>query len=262
MRSFLRVLRAYAERETAGRLAYRFSFVLGLFSAVIYFTAVFYVGRLIPPELLAGRDYFTVTVIGIGIYSFTAALISAPRSYLMGEISVGVMETLLTLGPSLLTFTNAATFVTGLRALGKAALILGLAAWLGLDLDLTAFPRLIVVLVPAAGAALGLGYIQAAVDLRVRTAGRLVAMVGGAGTILSGVYFPKELLPVAFQGLAQFLPATHAIAASRAILLGEAFPSHALGMLVLLGAVYLSAGLALFRAATRAMLRDGSFLTY
>ena len=262
MSVFWRVLRAYAERDMAGRLAYRLSFVIGLFSAVVYFTAIFFVGRLIPPEFLQGRDYFTITVIGVGIYSFTAALAGAPRNHLMGEINHGVMETLLTLGPGLLTLTNAASLVHGLRALWKSALVLALVAWLGLDLDLAAFPTLVVVLLPAALAALGLGYIQAAVDLRVRTAGSFVAMVGGAGTILSGVYFPRDLLPGIFQVFAELLPATHAIAASRALLLGEAFPLREIAMLFLLGAVYLGIGLALFRLSVRAMLRDGSFLTY
>jgi ABC-type polysaccharide/polyol phosphate export permease len=246
----------------AGRLAYRLSFVIGLFSAAVYFTAVFYVGRLIPPELLDGRDYFTVTVIGIGIYSFTAALAGAPRNYLVGEIGQGVMETLLTLGPGLMTLTNAAAFVHGVKALGRTALVLGLAAWLGLNIDARAFPMLILVLIPTMAAALGLGYLQAAVDLRLRAAGRLVAMAGGAGTILSGVYFPKELLPGVLQWVADLLPATHAIAAARAMLLGEAFPLRAMGMLSILAALYLAGGLLLLRVAVRAMKRDGSFLTY
>lgn len=262
MTRFLTVIRAYLERDLAGRLAYRLSFLIYLFSAAIYFVAIFYVGKLVPPEVLAGADYFTVTAIGVGLYSFAATLVATPRTYLMGEIGSGSMETLLTLGPGPFTYVNATCANQGVRALGRTALVLALVAYFGVNVRAAALPLLAPVVIVTAAAALGLGYLQAAIDLQVRTAGRLVAMIGGAGTILSGVYFPSRLLPGPLQWLAQLLPATHAIEASRIALLEGRVPARPLLTLAGLAALYLGAGLLLLRAAFRRMLKDGSFLSY
>src|SRR5882724_6434322 len=63
--------------------------------------------------------------------------------------------------------------------------------------------------------------------------------------LLSGVFFPVEQLPAAFQAIAAFLPLTHAVAIARPLLLGQ-IPSDAfLHALVLLA--YAAAG---FYAAT------------
>ena len=53
-------------------------------------------------------------------------------------------------------------------------------------------------------------------------------------SLLCGVFFPVDQLPVVFQAIAAFLPLTHAVAIARPLLLGE-IPGHAaLHVLVLL----------------------------
>lgn len=59
-------------------------------------------------------------------------------------------------------------------------------------------------------------------------------------SLLCGVFFPVDRLPVVFQAIAAFLPLTHAVAIARPLLLGE-IPGHvALHVLVLLA--YAAAG--------------------
>ena len=59
-------------------------------------------------------------------------------------------------------------------------------------------------------------------------------------SLLCGVFFPVDQLPVPFQAVAAFLPLTHAVAIARPLLLGE-IPGHAaLNVLVLLA--YAAAG--------------------
>jgi lipooligosaccharide transport system permease protein len=63
--------------------------------------------------------------------------------------------------------------------------------------------------------------------------------------MLSGVFFPLERLPAAFQAVAALLPLTHAVALARPLLLGRVPPDIVLHLGVLLA--YAAAG---FYAAT------------
>lgn len=67
-------------------------------------------------------------------------------------------------------------------------------------------------------------------------------------TLISGVFFPVEQLPAAFQALSSLLPLSHAVKLARPLLLGEAPPAAALHIAVLAGyavtAFWLALGLA------------------
>jgi ABC-2 type transport system permease protein len=260
MKGFLTVAWALAEREFAGRPGYRFSGITAAVSALVTFVGVYYVGRLVPPGLIAGADYFTATVIGMGIYGFTTTLTMTPRNFLTTEISFGSMETLLTLGHPVTTYVNAACVFQGARALMKTIAAIAIAAWFGVDVHASALGFIVPVFLLAGLAGCGFGYIQAALNLRFRTASRVATLASGAGTILSGVYFPIHLLPGPLKSFAQLLPATHAIKAARAALLEGALPLGECLALSALAAVYLAGGIFVFRFSTRKMLEEGSFL--
>lgn len=253
---------ALAERDWAGRVTYRFAWLVEFGGAAIFLAALYYVGRLVPPQMIAGRDYFTVTAIGVGLYAFTGTVAAAPRSFIMSEIGFGTIETLLTLGPSVMRLMAASTLLAVVKALSRILLVLVVAAVLGCDLHLSRLPLLLPILILGAAAGAGMGSLQAAVDLRVRRVGRVVALAGGASALLSGVYFPVGLLPSSLQVIAEFLPATHAVSAARAVLFGAALPLKSMVILSVMAVFYLSAGAFAFRIADRGMREDGSFLTH
>jgi lipooligosaccharide transport system permease protein len=64
-------------------------------------------------------------------------------------------------------------------------------------------------------------------------------------TLLSGVFFPLEQLPAGFQGAAQALPLTHAVALIRPLLFGQAPTSVGLHLAVLAGITLVAFWLAL-----------------
>ncbi len=262
MNAVVAVSRALAERDMAGRLSHRLAFMADLVAATIYFAAVYYVGRLVPPEMIGGGDYFTVTVIGVGLYGFVSALMGAPRTFLTGEISMGTLETLMTLGPSVPAYVAGAAINRAGRALLRCCLILSVAAWLGVHVRLERVAGLLPVFLLAGTAAFGAGLLQAAIDVKMRSAGRIVALAGGAGSILSGVYFPVALLPEPLQALAHLLPATHAVSAARSILLGTGWAAPDLVALFLLALAFLAAGTVALNRAVRVMKTDGSFSYY
>lgn len=256
----LRLARALAEREWAGRMTYRFAWVFEAFGVVVYLAALFYISRLVPPEMIAGHDWFTLTAVGVGVLTFLGTLSSGPRGFVLGEIGYGTMEVLLVLGPPLRSFIAASILLQAFRALGRLAALFLAAALFGWSVPLAKVVTLLPVLALAAVVGGGMGLFQAALDLRVRRVGRVFALGGGLGSILSGVYFPVALLPAPLRMVAELLPATHAIRAGRALLLGGDWVLP-LGVLAVLGLVLLPIGLAAFRMAMRSMREDGSFLT-
>jgi len=104
-RDIVRILRALARRDMVGRLTYRLGFVAEFVAAALFFVAVFNVGKLVPRQMLAGQDYFTITLVGVGLYSFASGIMAAPRSFLSSELSNGTLEMLLTLGPASACFS-------------------------------------------------------------------------------------------------------------------------------------------------------------
>lgn len=262
MRRFFEICYALVERETAGRMAYRLSFLAELITAVIYFAGIFYVGKLVPKELLEGNDYFTVTVIGVGLYGFVSAIVSAPRNFIISEISMGTFETMMTLGPSVFMFVIASSLIKAVRALGRTFFILAAAMWFGVNIHYDRLFLLIPLFIIAGSAALGAGFIQAAFDLRIRTTGRIMALAGGAGAILTGVYFPVSLLPNFFQAISNLLPATHAISITRSIMLHGTLPWHSAIFLLILAILLFTIGYFMLRRTIKLMKHDGSFSYY
>lgn len=253
---------AWGERGFAGRIAYRFSFVITFISMGISFVALYYVSRLVPKELLPHGDYFTVTLIGIGLYSFISAISNAPRHFIMNEMGGGTLETLLTLSPSLQMHIAAITISQALRTLARSSFIIIIPWFLGWDIRLGSFHLLIPIFVLGGAAAFGIGLIQSAIDIRVRTVGRVVSVFSGASALLSGVYFPVALLPAPLRLVGNLLPAKHAIDGARVILFTSETPWSIYLVLAGLAIILLLAGVVMMRAALHVMRRDGTFLTY
>jgi ABC-2 type transport system permease protein len=82
----------------------------------------------------------------------------------------------------------------------------------------------------------------------------------GVLLVVSGVYYPVDVLPGWMQAIAQVSPATYALDGARAAILEGAGISDLwdeLGALLLIGAVAVPLGLALFGAGERYAKRNG-----
>jgi len=159
-------------------------------------------------------------------------------------------------------FLAAHTLYQAGRLLIRTLLVLAVARLLGRDLALAGAWRLAPVLALAGCASFGIGLLQAGLELKARRARHLVNLVGAAGAILTGVYFPLALLPSWLRPVALLLPAAPAIEASRSALMGHGLPGRALLTLAVQSAVYLAAGWILFRVGTRSQRREGTFAAY
>lgn len=259
----LAIAGALAERDLAGRLSYRLTFVFEAAGAVFLLAALFYAGKLVPRSALGGQDYFTITLIGMGVQAFLLQIATAPRAFLANELGTGALETILTAGPRLETMLNAAVLNGGLRSAERFALVFLVAVVLGDGMRFgVETTGLLVVAGLAAICGVGFGYLQAGLELATRRSSRILGILRGGGFVFTGVYFPVVLLPEPLQTVSGFLPTTHLVSAARSILMAGALPIRECAILAAMGFALVLLGRRVLRRGIEAMLRDGSYLRY
>jgi ABC-2 type transport system permease protein len=141
----------------------------------------------------------------------------------------------------------------------------GLFAVVGLFFDLSMpdadFVTAVVVLLAASVSFIGIGMMTAVLPLISPEKGAQLGFVAqGVLLVVSGVYYPVDVLPGWMQTIAAVSPATYALdGVRRAIMEGDGITTmgHDLATLAVIGIVCVPAGLALFSAGERYAKRNG-----
>jgi ABC-2 type transport system permease protein len=149
-----------------------------------------------------------------------------------------------------------------LYGLIRALLIFGIVGlFFDLSLSNANFLAAIVVLLVASVSFAGIGIMTAVLPLISPEKGAQLGFVAqGVLLVVSGIYYPVTVLPDWMRWLAAISPATYALDGVRDALLDGAdltTMGSTLGILVLIGAVCIPAGLALFSAGERYAKRHG-----
>jgi ABC-2 type transport system permease protein len=144
----------------------------------------------------------------------------------------------------------------------RALLIFGIVGlFFDLSLSNANFLAAIVVLLVASVSFAGIGIMTAVLPLISPEKGAQLGFVAqGVLLVVSGIYYPVNVLPDWMRWLAAISPATYALDGVRDALLDGAdltTMGPTLGILVLIGAVCIPAGLALFSAGERYAKRHG-----
>jgi len=180
---------------------------------------------------------------------------SLPCIFAMANTIAGERQQL-TLGPILaspaprlpLFLGRALPVIANGVLLAAFALTVG-GAILGVHVPASAVAPLALAIVVTAASCTGLGLVTAAVGLRVRETAVLSNIVFGLLLVFCGVNVPLDELPSGMSTIAQGLPLTHGIAASRQLADGSSLSDVAglLGGEALVGACWGLAGYALLR---------------
>jgi ABC-2 type transport system permease protein len=145
--------------------------------------------------------------------------------------------------------------------LRTAALFAVVALFFGLDFPAANFGTALVLLSVASISFVGLGMITAVLPLLSPEKGAQLGFIAqGLLLVVSGVYYPVEVMPEWMQWLATISPATYALEGIRAAVLDGASLGAVWGdlwPLVGLGALSIPVGLAVFRAGERYAKRHG-----
>ena len=267
----LRKLPAFVRRDFLVAWSYRLSFVSDIVNLVGQIVVFYFVGQLVDPSALptyGGTEvtYLEFAAIGIVVGLFIQFGLDRVSAAMRGEQLMGTLESVL------VTPTSPATIQLGSVAFDLVYVPLRTAAFLGgitlaFGLHFSAaglFPALLL-LVAFIPFVWGLGVLTAAMLLTFRRGGSFVGLGVVVLGLLSGVYFPLDLLPGWLTPIAEGNPVALAIEGMRDALLGGATLAD-VGTTVLLlvpvSAVSLAIGFGAFRLAVRRERRLGTLGLY
>lgn len=256
----IRKLPAFVRRDFLVVWSYRLAFVSDIINLVGQVLLFYFVGLMIDPDKLptfAGTQvtYLEFAAIGIAIGVFMQLALDRVSTALRGEQLMGTLESLL------VTPTSPATVQVGSVAfdlvyipLRTAGFLVAVALAFGLHFEPSGLLPALVLLMVFIPFVWGLGVASAAVIMTFRRGGGVLGIgVVGLG-LISGIYFPLDLLPNWLAALAAFNPIAIAINGMREALLGGVGWSETLhDVLVLapMSAAALVLGLYAFRLAVR-----------
>ena len=197
----LRKLLAFARRDFRVALSYRMSFVSDLVGIVGQVVIFYFVGRLIDPTKLPRYGgthvtYLQFAAIGIGVAVFVEFGLQHVSRAVRSEQLMGTLDSLLMTPTAWVTIqVGSVAFELLFLLLRLTLFVVGIALVFGLDFHASGALPAAVLMVAFFPFVWGLGVIAAAVVLTFRRGGGIVGLGSLALALLSGLYFPTNLLP-------------------------------------------------------------------
>ena len=264
-------LPAFVRRDFLVAWSYRMSFVSDIVNLVGQVIVFYFIGKMVDQTRLptyGGSEvtYLEFAAVGIAVGVFIQFGLDRVSAAMRGEQMMGTLESIL------VTPTAPATIQLGSVAFDLVYIPLRTAAFLGgttlaFGLHFSAggiLPALLLLLafIPFVW---GLGVLTAGMILTFRRGGGVVGLGAVALGLMSGVYFPLDLLPDWLTGVAEANPIALAIQGMRDSLLGGATVADVaptIAVLVPVSAASLALGLFVFRLAVRRERRRGTIGLY
>jgi len=267
----LRKLPAFVRRDFLVFMSYRMAFVTDLIFIGAQALLFSFLARIVDPGRLpdygAGAvGYLEFVMIGVVVSAVATLLLQSVATAIRNEQMIGTLEALLTSPTSPVTIqAGSIAFDALFVPIRMAVLLVATAIVFGLHLDAGGILPAMVVFAAFVPFVWGLGLVGAGGTLTFRRGGGIAAASMTVLALLSGAFFPLELLPQWLQTLAAVNPLAIALDAIREALIGGAGWSAIRGdvlALVPLSAVAMLAGAAAFRAALARELRNGTLGLY
>ncbi|NIT35609.1 MAG: ABC transporter permease [candidate division Zixibacteria bacterium] len=271
MFNFFRVWAAFFRRDFLNLASYRLSFFMALVSLVFYLLIFFFVGRVFSGLGSAylsryGGAYFPFVVIGLAMQSLVGAGLGGLSQVISSEQYLGTLEPMLGRRGGAFRVLAAASLSRYITSSGRLIAYFVVSALVfGVSFRLGGFPLFAAVTALTVAAYFGLGMFSAAFLLAFKQGNPVNLFFGQLAALLSGVYFPVEVLPDWLRAVGAFIPLTYALEVGRSALLTGAAPAASAKALAILGsfaAVSLAVGAASFRWALVRAKRDGSLSQY
>ena len=166
------------------------------------------------------RRLTLVLLVGVVLWNFLSMLFQEIANSITYERWEGTLEYTFMAPVSRLTHLAGVSFYTLLNSFVRMAIIVaGLSLFIDLDVRQANFFGLVVVLAVSSFAFIGLGLMAAVLPVFSPERGAEATNIfQGILLLVSGVYFPVEVLPGWLQPFAAISPATYALSASRKLL--------------------------------------------
>lgn len=250
--------------------SYRFQLVLSLVRTSFFLLIFFFIADLITGLGSSyldkyGGDYFPFVVVGLALNTAIGAGLYGFAGAIAGEQAIGTLEPMLTTPADPFTIFLASTVSRNITALiwplvylVAGGIIIGGFNWSGIPVFLFAGALTVI-------SYSGIGMVSAAFTLVVKRGNPINLFFGTLPALLSGVYFPVEILPGWLRSIGRAIPLTHGLELSRTALLPGAANERVFGgflFLFVFAAVSLPAGYFSFKYALKRARRDGSLSHY
>lgn len=213
-------------------------------------------------ERLAGQGLILYLLVGTLVWAYLGVVFDIIAEMISWERWEGTIEYTFMAPVSRATHLIGSCIFGVVYGLVRTAIILGVVAlFFQIDLSRANFAGAVVALLVGSVGFVGLGIMAATLPLLFTERGAQMTQIVRASLLLiSGVYYPIEVLPGWMQTIAQVSPATYVLEASRQSLLAGASPLamvHLLWPLALTGALCIPLGLITFGFAERYVKRTG-----
>jgi ABC-2 type transport system permease protein len=266
-----RKLPAFLRRDFLVAWSYRMSFFSDLVNLAGLVLVFYFIGLMVDPARLptyggSRVTYLEFAVVGMALGIFIQFALSRVAAAMRGEQLMGTLESLL------MTPTARATIQLGsvmfdlvYIPLRTAVFLVAISLAFGLSFDAAGVPKAFAVLIVFIPFVWGLGVVGAAAILTFRRGSGVVGLAAVGLALVSGVYFPLELLPGWIVEIARLNPIALAIDGMRDSLLGGASWSSVAPTLLALApmsAFSLAVGVLAFRLALRRESRSGTLGLY
>lgn len=269
----LRLLWAFVVRDAKIAFSYRlqaFFQVASLFSLCVTFFFLSLMMRRVEGGITTldkyGGSWFAFALVGVALSLYVdASLRSFAQSIRTAQIS-GTFEAMLTTRAPIGAIIAGSAAYSLLQTGVRATILLAFGVFVfGMDVHGEAWPAVVLVALLTVLATMALGIFAAGFIVLFKQGDPLTAAISGLSWLLSGVLYPREILPLWVQRAAEALPLTHALEAMRLALLQGA-PLEALLRsitgLAIFAAVGLPVALVWFGWAIRRARVAGSLAKY
>ncbi len=254
-------------KDAREEVSYKFNFLLFLGGVLFSALSFYFLGQLIPDKTTAGLQrfggsYFPFALIGLAASHFFNQAQNGISRKLREAQMVGTLEALmLTETPGKLSILLFSVYPIVSSIVIILLYLLG--GWLFFDLPFSSVNSLSTFIIIALSTLplLGIGLLSASFVLIFKRGDPIAYISMAIGYLLSGVYYPIEVLPKWLQSISQLIPMTHSLEGLRmAILAGK--PISELGNIALIlsafGIVLMPLGYLALNLAMKKARRDGS----
>jgi ABC-2 type transport system permease protein len=227
MGKLARLFWEFFRRDLKITLSYRFQFFFqaaGLLSICVTFFFVSLMLRRVEGGIAAlskyGGSYFAFAIVGIAVSSYIDLSLRTFASAIRTAQMTGTFEAMLTTRTPIGALVAGSSVYTLAYSAVRSLLLVAFGALLfGIDLHLDSWPALVVVFSLTVLSTMALGIFAAGFIVLFKQGDPLTSAMSGLSWLLSGVLYPKEILPGWVQRVADILPLTHALEAMRLALL-------------------------------------------
>lgn len=271
LRVWPRVAGAFLKRDFLEEWSYQLAFSIELLGLFFSITMYYFLSKLFAQTVNTyltpyGTDYFSFVILGVAFYRYFDVGLSTLSNRLREAQTTGTLEAMFASPTEISLIIIFSSLWSNLFASLEVVVYLGLGkvlfkAHLG-NFNMTAVFVIIALTLVCFSS---LGIIAASFIMVYKRGNPLIWVFSTVSGLLSGIYYPVDILPAWLKHLAYVLPTTYVVEAARLCFL-QGYPLWAmrreLAALSLFCIVLLPLSLLAFRLAVRRVKVDGSLTHY